>query len=96
MLGLFANPHHPYTQALLSALPERATGRTLASIPGVVPGQFDMPQGCLFSPRCSYATDLCRTVTPRRANADLGLALCHYPVVDGNPQGLPVKGEVMA
>jgi dipeptide transport system ATP-binding protein len=96
VMGLFANPHHPYTQALLSALPERATGRTLASIPGVVPGQFDRPRGCLFSPRCSYATELCRTTAPARAGADLGEALCHYPVVDGNPQGLPNRDEVTA
>ncbi|MFN4144081.1 ABC transporter ATP-binding protein, partial [Aestuariivirga sp.] len=38
---LFRDPHHPYTAALLAALPERATGRRLPSIPGVVPGQFD-------------------------------------------------------
>ena len=38
------DPHHPYTAALLAALPERATGRRLPSIPGVVPGQFDRPR----------------------------------------------------
>ena len=59
-LGLFRDPHHPYTAALLAALPERAIGRALPSIPGVVPGQFDRPTGCLFSPRCRFATDLCR------------------------------------
>ena len=41
--GLFADPHHPYTAALLAALPERANVRRLPSIPGVVPGQFDRP-----------------------------------------------------
>ena len=60
-----ADPHHPYTAALLAALPERAHARRLPSIPGVVPGQFDRPVGCLFSPRCTFATDLCRTVPPR-------------------------------
>ena len=74
--SLFADPHHPYTAALLAALPERATGRRLPSIPGVVPGQFDRPTGCLFSPRCQYATDLCRTTAPAMNNA----ALCHYPL----------------
>lgn len=83
--SLFAEPHHPYTSALLAALPERATSRLLPSIPGVVPGQFDRPKGCLFSPRCAFATDLCRTVEPKRASADLGQALCHYPLVDGKP-----------
>ncbi|MEY4091197.1 MAG: hypothetical protein RLZZ496_379, partial [Pseudomonadota bacterium] len=43
--GLFRDPHHPYTAALLAALPERATGRVLPSIPGVVPGQFDQLNG---------------------------------------------------
>ena len=94
--GLFADPHHPYTQALLSALPERATGRELASIPGVVPGQFDRPKGCLFSPRCTYATTTCRLQQPERAGPELGQALCHYPVIHGKPKGLPDIEEVPA
>jgi dipeptide transport system ATP-binding protein len=73
--NLFARPHHPYTEALLASLPERAKGRTLPSIPGVVPGQFDRPKGCLFAPRCSYATELCHT-TP--LDTDLKV-LCYYP-----------------
>ncbi len=83
--ALFADPHHPYTAAMLAALPERATGRVLPSIPGVVPGQFDRPAGCLFSPRCSFADERCRTVPPRPASPDLGRALCHYPLVAGLP-----------
>ncbi|WP_421693444.1 ABC transporter ATP-binding protein [Aestuariivirga sp.] len=83
--NLFRDPHHPYTAALLSALPERATGRKLPSIPGVVPGQFDRPAGCLFSPRCQLATELCRTTVPPRLMG----ALCHYPLKDGVPQGHP-------
>ncbi len=83
--GLFADPHHPYTAALLAALPERATGRVLPSIPGVVPGQFNRPAGCLFSPRCAFATDLCRSVPPRPAPPELGRALCHYALVNGQP-----------
>ena len=77
---LFARPHHPYTAALLAALPERATGRKLPTIPGVVPGQFDRPVGCLFSPRCPFADDKCRTVPPAPRGPDLGLARCHYPL----------------
>src|SRR5690606_21359751 len=61
---LFADPQHRYTAALLAALPERATGRRLPSIPGVVPGLLDRPSGCLFSPRCRFATDHCRRVPP--------------------------------
>jgi dipeptide transport system ATP-binding protein len=74
--ALFANPRHPYTAALLAALPERATQARLPSIPGVVPGQFDRPNGCLFSPRCPLATDLCRSVEPAMSHG----ALCHYPL----------------
>ena len=51
---LFAAPQHPYTAALLAAMPERSTGESrLATIPGVVPGLYDRPQGCLFAPRCA-------------------------------------------
>lgn len=87
--GLFSNPHHPYTAALLAALPERATSRHLPSIPGVVPGQFDKPSGCLFSPRCNYATDYCRRVAPGEAPETFGRALCHYPLEKGQAVDLP-------
>jgi dipeptide transport system ATP-binding protein len=86
---LFADPHHPYTAALMAALPERATGRRLPSIAGVVPGQFDRPTGCLFSPRCQFATQRCAEEMPARRDEALGLALCHYPLVDGKPTGHP-------
>ncbi len=83
--ALFAGRHHPYTDALMAALPERATERRLPAIPGVVPGQFDRPAGCPFSPRCAFVFDACHTVVPKPASADLGLALCHTPLVDGVP-----------
>ncbi|SES34481.1 dipeptide transport system ATP-binding protein [Tranquillimonas rosea] len=85
--ALFDDPHHPYTAALLSALPERSQDRFLPTIPGVVPGQFDRPQGCLFSPRCQFADARCRAVQPQKASAELGYALCHYPLLHGEPQG---------
>ncbi|MEY8883403.1 ABC transporter ATP-binding protein [Donghicola sp. XS_ASV15] len=77
---LFRAPHHPYSDALLRALPERATEKRLPTIPGVVPGQFDRPAGCLFSPRCQFANDHCRTISPAPLGADLGYARCHYPL----------------
>jgi dipeptide transport system ATP-binding protein len=86
---LFADPHHPYTAALLASLPERAVGRRLPSIGGVVPGFYDRPDGCLFSPRCAHATALCRSEAPPRQGPDLGEALCHYPLRAGVPAGHP-------
>ena len=90
---LFADPHHPYTAALLAALPERATARRLEAIPGVVPGQFNRPAGCLFAPRCEFADERCRTVPPAHAGAELGLALCHYPLRDGVPMRLVTEAS---
>ncbi len=98
--ALFADPHHPYTAALLAALPERAVGRLLPSIGGVVPGQFDRPTGCLFSPRCQFATTRCIEKAPPRQGEKAGFALCHYPLAAGKPVGHPgraaVAGKAMA
>ncbi|MDT8326617.1 MAG: ABC transporter ATP-binding protein [Roseovarius sp.] len=77
---LFRTPHHPYSAALLAALPERATERRLPSIPGVVPGQFDRPPGCLFAPRCDFATDACRAAPPPTLGPELGYARCIHPL----------------
>ena len=86
--ALFADPHHPYTAGLLASLPERAIeGQRLPSIPGVVPGQFDRPPGCLFAPRCSFADAACLAKPPRQG-PPLGNALCFYPLVNGEPQRL--------
>ena len=83
--GLFSTPHHPYTAALLAALPERAMDRKLPSIRGVVPGQFDRPPGCLFEPRCEHAQEACKNGA-KRQRIEIGQALCNYPLnVMGSP-----------
>ncbi|CDY73551.1 Dipeptide transport ATP-binding protein DppD (TC 3.A.1.5.2) [Caballeronia glathei] len=57
---IFSEPHHPYTEALLAAIPEHSRGaERLAALPGMVPGRDDRPSGCLFAPRCKYAIDEC-------------------------------------
>jgi len=91
--ALFADPHHPYTAALLAALPERANGRRLTAIPGVVPGPFDRPRGCVFSPRCAFAFDACHDVEPPPAAASLGRARCLTPLVAGIPGALERQGS---
>jgi dipeptide transport system ATP-binding protein len=83
--ALFEDPHHPYTAALLAALPERAQGQLLTAIPGMVPGQFDRPPGCLYAPRCSFVQPVCAT-PPAAAGAELGRALCHTPLHAGRPE----------
>ena len=77
--ALFDGPRHPYTAALLESLPELGAGRArLPTIPGVVPGQYDRPGGCLFNPRCSLATDRCRTEAPVASGDDM--VRCHTPL----------------
>jgi peptide/nickel transport system ATP-binding protein len=63
---LFANPRHPYTEALFQALPDKAaeTKERLYSIPGIPPDLVNPPAGCRFAPRCRYVTDRCREEDP--------------------------------
>jgi peptide/nickel transport system ATP-binding protein len=69
---LFARPQHPYTHGLLASIPrldlmrgevEGASGR-LQEIPGMVPALTNLPDGCVFAPRCAHAEDRCRTEYP--------------------------------
>ncbi len=86
---LFARPQHPYTGALLDALPERAIGRRrLPTIPGVVPGISDRPEGCLFNPRCRFAKVDCRMLRPPLFPDPEGVARCYYPL-GGDMWGAP-------
>jgi len=78
--ALFADPRHPYTQALLSAIPvpEPASRRQRIILPGDVPSPIDPPPGCRFRPRCAHAQPRCATETPALA-AERGHAVaCHY------------------
>jgi len=79
---IFEAPRHPYTEALLSALPEHNIGqRRLRSMGGIVPGAFDRPAGCLLSPRCPYVQPRCRAERPA-LDGDIGAqARCFYPLI---------------
>ena len=61
---LFRSPKHPYTQALLNAVPRLAQEGALQSIEGSVPNLVTPPSGCRFHPRCSHAMDVCREKFP--------------------------------
>ena len=65
-VDLFAKPLHPYTAGLLASIPsiDGARGGSLRSIDGSVPSLGQLPPGCRFAPRCSYATDICRVTAP--------------------------------
>ena len=78
---MFRHPQHPYTQALLKAIPEHNKGEIrLSTLPGMVPGQYDRPTGCLLAPRCAYAADRCRQQRPELTLTDLGAVRCFYPI----------------
>ena len=82
--GLFSTPRHPYTNALLNALPERSLGLDrLPTIEGVVPGAGDRPNGCLFSPRCEFAQDDCEAQIPPLVGTGTNTLRCFHPVDHG-------------
>jgi len=96
---LFDAPQHPYTAALLSALPERHgdDGARLATIPGMVPGLYDRPRGCLFSPRCDSATVHCHKVQPGLDAIADGRVRCYYPLaMPGRAAAIGRDGHVGA
>ncbi|HUX52689.1 MAG TPA: ABC transporter ATP-binding protein [Spirochaetia bacterium] len=77
---LFKSPLHPYTRALLSAIPvpDPHTKREKIILTGDVPNPINPPSGCRFHPRCPFATDLCRTVEPQLEVAEgEHMVACH-------------------
>jgi len=79
---LFKAPQHPYTAALLAARPESRVGERLATIPGTVPSLLERPRGCLFGPRCPYATPRTANERPPLQPWMNGMVRCHYPLGD--------------
>lgn len=77
---LFDAPAHPYSEALLAAIPEHSEGaERLSTLPGIVPGRYDRPHGCLLSPRCPYVQENCRQQRPALDQKAQSLARCFYP-----------------
>ena len=76
---LYANPLHPYTKTLLSAIPtmEPTKHRDRMIPKGDVPSPINPPSGCHFHPRCPLAMDVCSKVSPRQLDLDDHLVCCH-------------------
>jgi peptide/nickel transport system ATP-binding protein len=83
---LYTQPIHPYTEALLSAIPDIDTGeddvrRERIVLEGEVPSPIAPPPGCRFHTRCRYATDVCRVERPPLLDYGNGrVAACHHPL----------------
>ncbi len=83
---LFANPRHPYTQALFEALPDKivepaGVAKRLYNIPGQPPDLTDPPRGCRFAARCRYGQDSCRETEPDlKGDVPLHEYRCFFPV----------------
>lgn len=75
---LFEKPRHPYTEALLSAVPRFDQMKTLKVIPGNIPNLINPPLGCRFHPRCPHAAKICSQKIPVLEEVDEGhLVACH-------------------
>ena len=83
---LYARPIHPYTEALLSAVPipdpDLSDRRERIVLKGDVPSPISPPSGCRFHPRCRYATEICTAEEPPLVAYGTGghLAACHHPL----------------
>jgi len=75
--SIFYEPKHPYTVALLKAVPRIDRKTALAPIGGNIPNLINPPSGCRFHPRCPYATDICKEAIPQVEPAGNSLVSCH-------------------
>ena len=106
--SIFANPRHPYTEALFEALPERAVvlaedselvsgraGRRLYNIPGQPPDLTAPPHGCKFAARCRYVREECRQTEPSLTEAGGSHAYrCFFPVGRDIDLGVPAAHDL--
>jgi len=81
---LYLNPAHPYTKALLSAIPvpDPKAKREIISLSEEVPNPIDIPSGCRFHPRCPFAKEECLFMEPEMREVSSGhWVACHFPLV---------------
>ena len=91
---IFRKPAHPYTEALISAVPvpevDRGGRASRIVLTGDVPSPMNPPQGCRFHPRCRYATQRCKAERPALELAGKGRQVaCHYPLIEGTAAQSP-------
>ncbi len=82
--SLFDSPRHPYTQALLSAIPRLSGGRSRhARLKGEVPTPINLPSGCVFHGRCPFADQRCTAEVPLLSTLDAGRQVACHAVEEG-------------
>jgi peptide/nickel transport system ATP-binding protein len=74
---IITRPRHPYTRALIAALPSLQQRGALSGIPGLAPSLHDLPSGCAFHPRCGLAVEHCRGERPALRGTDGAAVACH-------------------
>ncbi len=93
---LYARPSHPYSSALISAIPvpDPEAPRMAALAKGDVPSPVNVPSGCRYHPRCPFAERVCREVEPPLSEIGGGhYVACHFPGVAGPGQAPPDRGH---
>jgi peptide/nickel transport system ATP-binding protein len=79
--AVIAAPRHPYTRGLMGSVPSHnRRGARLTQIPGMTPSLLDLPAGCAFKSRCSFATALCEQPVPETATENGRRVRCHHPL----------------
>ncbi len=82
---LFRSPKHPYTKALLSAIPNFDTSETKKErivLKGELPSAEAIPKGCAFASRCQYVQEKCRDIMPVLCGSEGHSVACHFPLTE--------------
>lgn len=83
--SVISHPAHPYTQGLMNSIPTRDTkSQMLKQIPGMTPSLLNLPQGCAFHPRCSYATQACLESPLPTQISPTQTTRCWNPLIQNN------------